>query len=229
MQQRTTLCDSHAPSSSELPPSCSHSARQLSDHALIAQILGTTRAGIPPEELAISILTESQGLARIQGLGLSGLCELGLLEAQASRLIAALELGSRCLYQQLRSHRPKLPSFEAVVEWARPRLGALEHEEVWLLSLDSGNGLIQAQRIGQGGLHGCALLAQDVFRPGIRAGASSLILIHNHPSGDAAPSSEDVHLTRNLAETGHLLGIPLLDHVIIARQQASSMLARGVL
>jgi DNA repair protein RadC len=124
---------------------------------------------------------------------------------------------------------PVIGSFESVAAWARPRLAWLDHEEVWLLALDGRNGLKSAQRIAQGGLHGCALTPRDVLRPAVRDGASAFVLVHNHPSGDPAPSPEDVEMTRAVAIAADVVGVPLLDHVVIARGGAESLLDLGVL
>lgn len=91
------------------------------------------------------------------------------------------------------------------------------HEQVWLILLDAKNGILGTIRLGEGGLHGCALRPSDVFRPVLVAGASGCVLIHNHPSGDPTPSASDLELTRNLASVGESLGIYVLDHVIVTR------------
>jgi DNA repair protein RadC len=83
--------------------------------------------------------------------------------------------------------------------------------------------------VAQGGLHGCALTPGDVLRPAVRDGGSAFVLVHNHPSGDPFPSREDVAMTRLVAAAGELLGVPLLDHVIVARGGESSLLELGAL
>jgi DNA repair protein RadC len=114
-------------------------------------------------------------------------------------------------------------SFEAVERWARPRLVALDHEEVWLLGLDGRNGLRSSRRIAQGGAHGCALTPRDVLAPALREGASAIVLVHNHPSGDPTPSPEDLAMTEAVARACQVVGIPLLDHVVVARSGAASI------
>jgi DNA repair protein RadC len=144
-------------------------------------------------------------------------------------LAAAFELGQRVCIQQLADERETVGSFESVTAWARPRLAHLEHEEVWLLALDGQNGLKSARRIAQGGLHGCALTPPDVLRPALRDCASGIVLVHNHPSGDPTPSSEDVEMTRAVMVAGDVVGLPLLDHVVVATGGATSLLQLGVL
>ena len=81
--------------------------------------------------------------------------------------------------------------------------------------------------VGRGGVHGCALLARDILTPIVRDGASGFVLVHNHPSGDPTPSQEDIDLTKNLQLAAGHLGIPLLDHVIVARHGARSLFQLG--
>ncbi|HTQ03271.1 MAG TPA: JAB domain-containing protein, partial [Polyangiaceae bacterium] len=143
--------------------------------------------------------------------------------AKATRIAAAVEFGRRALLRTLAEEREVLDCFERVVHWAQPRLAALEHEEVWLLSLDGKYGLKSARRIAQGGLHGCALLTRDVLGPALRDGASAIVLIHNHPSGDPTPSAEDIAMTRSIRVAAELVGVPLIDHVVVARTGARSL------
>ncbi|MGE0325536.1 MAG: RadC family protein [Polyangiaceae bacterium] len=201
---------------------------EQTDLQLLSGVLGSTRTGPDAEELAQCLLSECGGLPGVRRLGVAGLIEFGLLEGQALRLLSALELGARSLLSDLGARRQRLDHFEAVVDWARPRLAALDHEEVWLLTLDGQNGLIQSRRVAQGGLHGCALLPRDVLRPALRDAASAFILVHNHPSGDPTPSPDDVDMTRHLVEAARLMGTPLLDHIVVARGGAASMLDLGV-
>ncbi len=179
---------------------------------------------------AARLLGEGGSLARIARLGPHQLStRRGLREQEAARVAAAFEIGRRAALQALEEQRELIGSFEAVVLWARPRLAALDHEEVWLLALDGRNGLRSAHRVAQGGLHGCALTARDVLQRALQDAASAIVLVHNHPSGDPSPSREDVEMTRALAAACDVVGVPLLDHVIVARAGASSLLELGVL
>ncbi|MCC6215031.1 MAG: JAB domain-containing protein [Polyangiaceae bacterium] len=147
----------------------------------------------------------------------------------ARRLRAALELGQRAAIAAADERREELSSFAAVVAWARPRLTLLAHEEVWLLCLDGRNGLVAAHGVARGGLHGCALTARDVLGPALRDAASAIVLVHNHPSGDPTASAEDVAMTRQLALACRAVALPLLDHVVVARGGATSLLELGAI
>lgn len=198
-------------------------AESLSDVELITLVLSATGATAPRAAQIAQLLEETGGLGGAARLGAGGLVSRRLLSTtEASRLSAALELGRRALLHALSDERQVVGSFESVAAWAHPRLAGLEHEEVWLLLLDGANGLKFVARIAQGGLHGCALTPRDVLRPALRAGASAMVLVHNHPSGDPTPSVEDLEMTRAVAIAGDVVGVPLLDHVVVARGGAAS-------
>jgi DNA repair protein RadC len=203
---------------------------QLADVDLLALLVGTGSEGESARSVASRLLDGAGSVVGITRLGGHGLAERrGIGPAKAARILAALELGRRAAQHALEERRAGIGSFDAVAKWARPRLATLEHEEVWMLALDGRNGLRGAHRVAQGGLHGCALLPRDVLRPALRDGASSIVLIHNHPSGDPTPSADDVHMTRALAAAANVVGVTLLDHVVIARGGAASLREFGAL
>lgn len=203
---------------------------RLGDAELLAILLGTGAPGERVTELASDLLNAVgglEGLARASPHGIA--TRRGVGPAKAARIVAALALGRRALLGGLAERATVLGSFDALVDWARPRLAWLDHEEVWLLSLDGANGLKAARRVAQGGMHGCALTTRDVLGPALRDAASAILLVHNHPSGDPRPSTEDLGMTRALARACEVVGVPLLDHVIVARGGASSLLEAGAL
>jgi DNA repair protein RadC len=200
----------------------------LCDTELLALLLGTRRTSERTLGLAASVLETVGGLEGLGRIGPAALAEhSGMDHARSLLVAAALELGRRSLERGLADEANVMGSFHSVATWARPRLARLDHEQVWLLVLDGRNRLRSAQRVAQGGLHGCALTPGDVLRPAVREGGSAFVLVHNHPSGDPAPSREDVAMTRLVAAAGELLGVPLLDHVIVARGGESSLLELG--
>jgi DNA repair protein RadC len=148
--------------------------------------------------------------------------------AKGARLAAAVELGRRAVFAASLDAKPKLPDPRAAVAWARPRLATLDHEELWLLALDGRHGLRAARRVASGGIHGMHVAPRDVLRVAVREAASAFVLAHNHPSGDPAPSLEDVAFTRAVAHAASVVGTPLLDHVVVARTQSRSMLELGL-
>ncbi len=197
----------------------------LGDAELVAIVLGTGYTGVPVSVLAATLLEEIGGVA---GLARSGLGELGdrpgIGPAKGARLAAAVELGRRASFAASLDAPTKLSDRQAVEAWARPRLATLDHEELWVLALDGRHGLRAARRVASGGIHGLHVAPRDALRIALREAASALVLVHNHPSGDPTPSDEDVTFTRAVAEGASVVGVPLLDHVIIARRRASSVL-----
>jgi DNA repair protein RadC len=202
----------------------------LGDAELVAIVLGTGCTGLPVGVLAAMLLEEHGGVG---GLARAGIGELtqraGVGAAKAARLSAAVELGRRAVARASLEASVKLPDRSAVERWAHPKLATLDHEELWLLALDGQHGLRAARRVASGGLHGLHVGARDPLRIALREGASAFILVHNHPSGDPAPSPEDIAFTRTVEHAAALVSIPLLDHVVIARRRATSMLEEGLL
>jgi DNA repair protein RadC len=202
----------------------------LGDAELIALVLGTGRAGEPVSVLAAALIEESGGVA---GLSRAGLGELaarrGLGLAKAARLAGAIELGRRVAAVVARRADARFPSSAAVDGWARPRLASLDHEELWALVLDGHQGLRAARRVASGGLHGLHVGARDPLRVALRDRGSAFVLVHNHPSGDPTASTEDVRFTEEVARAADVIGVPLLDHVIVARGGYTSLLDEGKL
>jgi DNA repair protein RadC len=118
----------------------------------------------------------------------------------------------------------------AVAVWFTSRLGWKDHEELWVLALDGRNGMRGARRVAQGALHGLVIPARDILRVALQDAATAMILVHNHPSGDPMPSSQDVEMTRRLWSGGQAVGVPLVDHVIVSSTgRYTSMLDLGLL
>ncbi len=203
---------------------------RLGDAELVALVLGTGCAGLPVGVLAAELLEEHGGVAGLARVGVGELSDRsGVGAAKGARLAAAIELGRRATLAASLAASPKLPDGQAVEAWARARLATLDHEELWVLALDGRHGLRAARRVASGGIHGMHVGARDPLRVALREGASAIVLVHNHPSGDPSPSDEDLAFTRAVCEAGAVVGVPLLDHVIVARRQATSMLDAGLL
>jgi DNA repair protein RadC len=202
----------------------------LGDTELLSVILGTGGGGAPLATLTATLLDEHGGVGGLLRMGVGELAEhRGVGPAKAARLAAALELGRRAVQVAALEASPRMFDRAAVVAWARPRLATLDHEELWVLALDGRHGLRAARRVASGGIHGLHVGVRDVLRIVLKEAASAFILVHNHPSGDPTPSDEDVGFTKAVAEGAAVVGTPLLDHVIVARQRSSSMCDLGLL
>ena len=202
---------------------------KLSDAELIAVLLGTGCEGQPVLATAAALLEFPRSLRGLRHLSPQLLAlQRGVGPAKAARISAAIELGRRWWCTDALSTRCTMQSFDSVVLWARHRLVTLDHEELWTLALDGRNRLLHARCVARGGQHGCAVGARDILRVALRDGASGLVIVHNHPSGDPHPSSEDVSMTLALVTACEAVGLPLLDHVIVAEQGAVSLFELGV-
>jgi DNA repair protein RadC len=191
----------------------------LSDAELIAILIGTGTAACSAVDLSRMLLASvGYNLATVARMSVSDLCKFkGIGEAKAISIISALELGRRRKEQE----PPKLlkiTSSRQVYELMRPDLYDESVEQVYLLLLNRSNGLIKKERVSQGGTTASVVDPKVVFRFALEQGAHSLILIHNHPSGNLQPSDTDKRLTQRLQKIGKELELPLIDHLIYTDQ-----------
>ena len=157
-------------------------------------------------------------LSKIKGLG----------PAKAATILAAVELGRRVAGAQPQK-KIRFSSPEACVNFLMPRLRYEGNEKFVVMLLDSKNQLIKMQQVSEGSLNASVVHPREVFAPAVLHRAACILAAHNHPSGDPAPSSEDRRLTSALKETGIVMGIPLLDHIIIGDGRYFSFRENGYL
>lgn len=157
-------------------------------------------------------------LSKIKGLG----------PAKAATILAAVELGRRVASAEPQK-KSRFSSPEACVNFLMPRLRYERHEKFVVMLLDSKNQLIKLQQISEGSLNASVVHPREVFAPAILHQAACVLAAHNHPSGDPAPSREDRQLTNVLKETGMVMGIPLLDHIVIGDGRYFSFRENGYL
>jgi DNA repair protein RadC len=207
-----------------------HGAKALSDAELVAILI---RAGTPKRsalEMAREILAAAAN--DLNRLAASGAAELmkrpGVGEAKALSIIAALELGQRRRRSEP-TERPRIATSAHAYEELRHRMADLHHEEFWTLLLDRGLRLLDSRRVSMGGVHGTVADPKIIFRKAMEAGASCIVVAHNHPSGQLRPSEEDIRLTRKLVEGGRLLDILVQDHLILADNGYFSFADQGLM
>lgn len=199
----------------------------LSDGELLAIVLHSGMRGENALDLARRILGEFEGL---RGLARASWREVirvrGVGPAKAARIQAAISLGRRA--QAAASDRPG-PYLAArdIFDRLAPRLATVEKETFYTLHLDSKNRLIREEAISTGTLTASLVHPREVFRNAIREAAASVIVAHNHPSGDPSPSAEDLEVTSRLHAAGEVIGIPLLDHIVIGAGRYVSLAERG--
>ena len=205
-------------------------AGALSDAELLAILLRTGRAGENVLELARGIVARFRetGLHEILAMPCAEFARIpGIGTAKAATVLAALELGRRA--QQTAVRRPRIREGADVAELLRPRFHAEKREHFLVLPLTAKNEVLMVADVSVGTLTNTLVHPREVFEPPIRCGAAHIILAHNHPSGDPAPSAEDHRLTRVLKDAGALLGIPVTDHVILGGEDFFSFAEEGLL
>lgn len=201
----------------------------LSDAHLLAILLRTGGGGRSAVDLGIELLGRFGSLRDLDQAAMTELCSLsGVGRAKAAQLKAALELGKR-LFQETGLAGPVFSSGGAVHAYFLPKLRSLRKETFWCAMLDAKNRLIREHRVSEGSLTSTIVHPRDAFREAVRESAAAVIFVHNHPSGDPAPSRDDLAVTERLAQAGEAIGIPVLDHVIVAEGGFASMLERGLL
>ena len=201
-------------------------AGSLGDNELLALVLGHGAAKNGALDLANDVLAAAGGL---HGLARSSIDELrripGIGAARASQLLAAVEAGRRTLVRS-RRERPQIMEPRNAAELLIPQFGSKRVEHFGVLLLDTKHRVIRTSVVSVGSLDASVVHPREVFREATMVGAAALVLFHNHPSGDPAPSDDDVALTQRLVRAGELMGIHVIDHVIVAESRYHSMRER---
>ena len=204
-------------------------APALAEAELVALLLRTGRRDQDAEAIARALLGDRGGL---DGLATATWVELangpGIGPAKAASLAAAFEIARRLAEVPLVVGQP-IGGPDDVERHFLPRLGRRDRESFHVLLLDGRHRLIAEDEVSVGTLTASLVHPREVFRGAVRAAAAAIVLVHNHPSGDPSPSAEDRSVTQRLAESGRLLGIEVLDHVVVARGGHFSFRAAGEL
>lgn len=162
--------------------------------------------------------TELRKLRSMGGIGLS----------KAMYIKAAIELGRRCS-ESSGSEIETIGSSREVVEIFRPLIGSLPHEELWALYLNNAGRVLDKIRISQGGIAQTVVDHRIIVKRAVENLATTIILIHNHPSGDSTPSAEDKEITQKIVQAAELFEIKIADHIIVTSSSSHSMRAEGLL
>lgn len=203
-------------------------AQALSNAELLAILL---RTGNPQEtalEVAQRLLSQPGGLRYLAEASLEELKgQKGIGLAKAAQIKAAIELGRR-----LAAFRPERPVIKGPADAAHllmDEMRYLDREHFRTISLNTKNRVLAIDNVAVGSLNSSYVHPREVFKGPVRRSAAAVILVHNHPSGDPAPSLEDIQVTRRLVEAGKVLGIEVLDHLILGDGSFVSMKEKGLL
>lgn len=192
--------------------------KSLSNSELMALLFATGIKGKSVIELCDDILRDNRNhLSLVTKMTVKDLCARykGIGPAKAITLLAALELGMRSVADEKLMENPVVASAEKASEIMRPRFLRLNHEEFWVMYLNRAGHVIKEERISQGGTSSTAVDVKIILKHGIECLASSMLLFHNHPSGQLRPSPDDDKLTKKIANAATMLDIRVHDHIIV--------------
>jgi DNA repair protein RadC len=192
-------------------------ADTLSEAQLLAIMLATGDAssGQSALDLAMYLVRTFDGLRALDAASIAELCQIkGIGPAKATTIKAALELGKRLFGEPVQRHL-KVTSPQDLVNYFQPRLQHLRKEVFKAVLLNTKHQMLKDVTVSEGSLSASLVHPREAFLPAIKESAAAVIFLHNHPSGDPTPSTEDKELTLRLAEVGQLIGISVLDHIII--------------
>ena len=202
----------------------------LSDAELIAILIGSGTRSISAVDVAKMILSEAENnLNKLAKFSVKDLRKIkGIGEAKAISIVSALELGRRRKDSDF-SKKEKITCSNDIYQIMKPELMDLQKEQFWIILLNRANGLIKKEQISSGGISGTVADPKIIFKAALDQYASSIILIHNHPSGNLKPSRADMELTNKMKTAGKLLEIPVLDHIIFGDEGYLSFADDGLL
>lgn len=197
----------------------------LSDPEIVAILIGGNRAEEKSKSLMSSIDYRYDKLAR---MSLFDFRRMGLTQAESTRLIASFEMGRRRQLQTY-SEKLKISMSRDIFELMKYSLCDLEYEEFWTIYLNRSNIVLSQDKISQGGITGTITDVKIILKKAIEKLASGLILCQNHPSGNLQPSESDKTITKMIKDSGNLMDIQVLDHIIIAGNDYYSFADNGVI
>lgn len=202
----------------------------LSDSELIAILIGSGSRNETAVELSKRILSSTKNnISELGKLSVNQLCKFkGIGPAKAVSIVAALELGRRRRLEEALEQK-KISSSHSVFEIMQPVIGELPHEEFWIIYLNNSNKVIEQFQISKGGITGTLVDVRITLKKALEVGAVSIILVHNHPSGNLKASEADKQLTKKLKLAAESLDIKILDHLIVTEKSYLSFADEGML
>lgn len=207
-------------------------AQYLSDAELLAVIIRTGSKEEKSIDLARKILgiLPQKSIAGLNQVSLEQLCEIrGVGRVKAIQLLCMAEAAKRIVKGQMTFSAFSCQEPKNVAMYFMPEMRCLETEHVRLLILNSKNALTKEIELSKGSFNAAMAAPREIYYYALKHKAVSVILLHNHPSGDPSPSKEDLQLTRRIADTGSIIGIPLLDHIILGDNRYISLKESGYL
>lgn len=207
-----------------------YGAESLSNPELLAIILRTGTKGENVLALSQRIISEFNGLNGILNASVKEMTEIkGVKESKASQMIAIAELFKRFNTYKSFNEFKRVSSPNDVASMLYGEMGTFNQEVLKLIILNTKNEIKKIKDVFKGSLNSSLVHPREIFNEAIRNSAASIIICHNHPSGDPTPSDEDIKVTTRLKECGEIIGIKLIDHIIIGRNIYVSLKEKGIL
>lgn len=204
-------------------------AGSLSEVELLAILLRTGSKEATALDLAAVLMTKFKNLRCLVDASVEELGEIkGVGLAKACQIKAALELARR-LARYTEAPRPLIKSPDDAAALVMEEMRCLDREHFRVLLLNTKNQVVGVDEVSVGTLNYSAVHPRELFRRAIKRSAASVILVHNHPSGDPTPSREDIEITGRLVEAGRIIGIQVLDHIIVGEKRFVSLKAEGLI
>lgn len=205
-------------------------SQSLSDAELLAIILRTGSKGKSAVQIGLELIKENNNLANLSTKSLAILQKVnGIKKDKAITLLAAFEIGKRIAIQSKWVSNEKITSPEMIANYFIPILANELKEKFYVVCLNTANKIIKFEEISTGNLDSSVVHPREVFKVAIENNSKSIIVIHNHPSGNTEPSEEDIQITKKLIESGKILDIPVVDHIIIAGNTYTSFIERKLM
>ena len=201
--------------------------KSLSNAELLAILLRVGVKGENAVQVAQRLLNTFEGVLGLHKATFDEVCnEHGISTAKAAQIKAALELGYRMEKEAIEQERIQSP--EQAAQLILYEMSALDQEELWVILLNTRNHVLMVETIYRGSLNASQVRVGELFKSAVRRNAASIIVAHNHPSGDPTPSPDDIAVTRAIVEAGKLLDIDVLDHLVIGGGKFISLKQRGL-
>lgn len=207
-----------------------YGVESLSDAELLAIILRVGIRSISVKEVALNILKKINTIDELRNMSLNKLAEIkGVGEVKAMTLLSSLELGRRVYLNQTDRYKVKFKTTSSVFNAFKDYFVDSKQEEFLVLYLDVKKKLIDYKMLFVGTLDSSIIHPREIFKEAFNLSASAIICLHNHPSGDATPSKEDILVTRKILEISKIMSITMLDHIIIGDGKYYSFLEQGLI
>ena len=203
-------------------------AQGFHDYELVEYLLTLTIPRVDTKPLAKRLLHDFGGIGALLGASADTLLREGVTDATIAALKIAQATALRLLETRIEA-RPVLSSWDALGDYLHAAMAHSRVEEVRILFLNAKNMLLANEALWQGSVDEASVHVREVIARAMALGATAIIIVHNHPSGDPTPSSQDIRLTRDLVEAGRHMKVTVHDHVIVGAQGRTSMRAMGLI